>query len=120
MEFIMKAIFNPLLCGDFNVIDVKEASEMRDANHTQAKLRTMVWNGGCTNWNLNAHDEILQITMTIHGNSGTGCIGRSGKTLIFRGEGHAAVASGDIDWTERVLDGSCRWRWRATLETRHH
>ncbi|KAK4556229.1 hypothetical protein LTR86_006926 [Recurvomyces mirabilis] len=55
IEFIIKTIFKPILKGSFNVIDVKEAAENRDANNVQKKLTTMVWSGGCTNWNLDVN-----------------------------------------------------------------
>ena len=64
-EYIIKAIFKPILKGSFETIDVKEAAEYRDANTIQEKLKSMVWSGGCSNWNLdslgrnttNYHDE---------------------------------------------------------------
>lgn len=55
VEYIIKTIFRPILSGSFTIIDVKEAAENRDANHIQSQLTSMVWSGGCTNWNLDAH-----------------------------------------------------------------
>ncbi|KAF4551122.1 Flavin-binding monooxygenase-like protein 12 [Elsinoe fawcettii] len=52
IEFLIKTVFRPMLDGDFKTIDVKEAAEMRDANRLQTQLKSMVWSGGCTNWNL--------------------------------------------------------------------
>lgn len=54
VEFIIKTIFRPILKGSFAIIDVKEAAENRDANDVQQELKSMVWSGGCTNWNLDA------------------------------------------------------------------
>lgn len=54
VEFIIKTIFRPILKGSFGVIDVKETAENRDADYVQKELKSMVWNGGCTNWNLDA------------------------------------------------------------------
>ncbi|KAK1146048.1 hypothetical protein N8T08_003696 [Aspergillus melleus] len=55
VEYIVKTIFQPILSGHFTAIDVKEASEVRDANTIQEKLKTMVWSAGCSNWNLDAN-----------------------------------------------------------------
>ncbi|PSK37242.1 Protein arginine N-methyltransferase 1 [Elsinoe australis] len=66
VEYIVKTIFRPMLEGDFTVIEVKEAAENRDANHVQEELSTMVWSGGCTNWNL---DENGRNTTNYHGNT---------------------------------------------------
>ncbi len=55
VEYIIKSIFRPMLRGDFAVIDVKENAENGDANVIQDKLTSMVWSGGCTNWNLDEH-----------------------------------------------------------------
>jgi len=65
VEYVIKALFKPLLKGSFSVLDVKEAAEHRDATEVQTKLKSMVWNSGCSNWNLDAsgrnttnyHDE---------------------------------------------------------------
>ena len=65
VEYIIKAMFTPILKGSFSVINVKEAAEHRDAAEVQQKLKSMVWSSGCSNWNLNAsgrnttnyHDE---------------------------------------------------------------
>jgi cation diffusion facilitator CzcD-associated flavoprotein CzcO len=54
VEFIIKTLVRPMLKGSFKVLDVKEAAENRDANFVQEKLKSMVWNGGCSNWNLDA------------------------------------------------------------------
>jgi cation diffusion facilitator CzcD-associated flavoprotein CzcO len=54
VEYIVKALIRPVLNGSFEVLDVKEAAENRDANLIQEKLKTMVWSAGCSNWNLNA------------------------------------------------------------------
>lgn len=53
-EFIIKTLIKPVLKGHFEVIDVKEAAENRDANFVQEKLKGMVWSSGCANWNLDA------------------------------------------------------------------
>ncbi|KAJ9625205.1 hypothetical protein H2204_010592 [Knufia peltigerae] len=54
VEYIIKTMVKPILRGDFQVIDVKEAAEHRDVNIVQARLKSMVWNAGCSNWNLDA------------------------------------------------------------------
>lgn len=54
IDYIIKSIFRPMLQGSFRVIDVKEAAETRDANDIQARLKSMVWSSGCSNWNLDA------------------------------------------------------------------
>lgn len=51
-EFIVKALIAPVLRGSFETLEVKQAAETRDANAVQDKLKSMVWSGGCTNWNL--------------------------------------------------------------------
>ncbi|KAM0267565.1 hypothetical protein ACHAPA_005854 [Fusarium lateritium] len=53
-EFIIKTLISPVIKGHFDVIDVKEAAENRDANFVQDKLKNMVWSSGCANWNLNS------------------------------------------------------------------
>ncbi|KAM0411206.1 hypothetical protein ACHAPT_013674, partial [Fusarium lateritium] len=53
-EYIIKTLISPIVKGSFEVIDVKEAAENRDANFVQDKLKGMVWSSGCANWNLNA------------------------------------------------------------------
>lgn len=55
VEYMIKAIFRPILSGHFKTIDVKEAAEIRDANTVQKKLKTMVWSSGCSNWNLDSN-----------------------------------------------------------------
>ena len=45
-------MIGPILKNDFKVIDVKEAAENRFANDVQVRLKDMVWQGGCSNWNL--------------------------------------------------------------------
>lgn len=55
VEYMIKTIFRPILKGHFRTIDVKEAAEVCDANSVQEKLKTMVWSGGCSNWNLDAN-----------------------------------------------------------------
>ncbi|KAL3462132.1 FAD/NAD(P)-binding domain-containing protein [Aspergillus heterothallicus] len=55
VEYIIKTIFTPILSGHFATIDVKESAEICDANSVQEKLRTMVWSGGCSNWNLDVN-----------------------------------------------------------------
>ena len=52
VEYLIKTMFGPILAGNFKTIDVKEAAEMKDANELQDQLRSMVWSGGCSNWNL--------------------------------------------------------------------
>lgn len=51
-EYIIKTMIKPILKRNFSVIDVKEAAENCDANFVQSQLKSMVWNSGCTNWNL--------------------------------------------------------------------
>ena len=51
-EFIVKTLIAPVLRGSFEVLDVKQAAENCDANAVQESLKTMVWSGGCANWNL--------------------------------------------------------------------
>ena len=51
-EFIVKTLIAPVLRGSFDVLDVKQAAENCDANAVQESLKTMVWSGGCANWNL--------------------------------------------------------------------
>ncbi|KAL2864270.1 flavin-containing monooxygenase [Aspergillus lucknowensis] len=52
VEYLIKAMFRPVLAGHFATLEVKEAAEMYDANALQGKLKNMVWSGGCSNWNL--------------------------------------------------------------------
>ncbi|KAL5333792.1 hypothetical protein BJX70DRAFT_405883 [Aspergillus crustosus] len=54
-EYLIKTVFRPILAGQFTTIDVKEAAEVCDSNTLQEKLQTMVWSGGCSNWNLDAN-----------------------------------------------------------------
>lgn len=54
VEYIIKAMVRPILHRDFRLIDVKEAAEHCDATAVQARLKSMVWNAGCSNWNLDA------------------------------------------------------------------
>ncbi|KAL1296811.1 hypothetical protein AAFC00_004437 [Neodothiora populina] len=54
VEFIIKTLIKPVLRGNFKVLDVKQAAEDYDTNNVQDKLKNMVWNGGCANWNLDA------------------------------------------------------------------
>ncbi|KAE8423564.1 FAD/NAD(P)-binding domain-containing protein [Aspergillus pseudocaelatus] len=51
-EFFAKAAVNPIVRGDFDVLDVKESAEMQDSMRIKAALDKMVWSGGCSNWNL--------------------------------------------------------------------
>ncbi|KAL6354831.1 hypothetical protein LRP88_12188 [Fusarium phalaenopsidis] len=53
-EYIIKTLVAPIVKHHFDVIDVKEAAETRDANFVQEKLKGMVWSSGCANWNLDA------------------------------------------------------------------
>lgn len=53
-EYIIKTLIKPVVKGSFQVIDVKEAAENRDANIVQDRLKSMVWSSGCTNWNLDS------------------------------------------------------------------
>jgi hypothetical protein len=43
---------SPVLHGNFRTIEAKEVAETRYANDVQARLKSMVWSGGCSNWNL--------------------------------------------------------------------
>jgi cation diffusion facilitator CzcD-associated flavoprotein CzcO len=52
-EYLIKAMISPIVRGDFDVIDVKEASEMYDATYVQRKLKNMVWSSDCASWNVN-------------------------------------------------------------------
>ncbi len=61
-EFVAKAV-NPIIRGDFNVLDVKESAEMQDSLRIKAALDKMVWSGGCSNWNL---DENGRNTTNYH------------------------------------------------------
>ncbi|KAL4939426.1 hypothetical protein BDV06DRAFT_214310 [Aspergillus oleicola] len=54
-EYLIKAMFKPVLAGHIKSLDVKEAAETCEANALQEKLKGMVWSGGCSNWNLNAN-----------------------------------------------------------------
>jgi cation diffusion facilitator CzcD-associated flavoprotein CzcO len=54
VEYIIKTMVRPMLRGDFQVINVKEAAEHRDVSIVQARLKSMVWSAGCNNWNLDA------------------------------------------------------------------
>lgn len=54
VEFIIKALIKPVIRHHFDILEVKQASETRDSNEIQEKLKTMVWSGGCANWNLDA------------------------------------------------------------------
>ncbi|KAE8143808.1 hypothetical protein BDV38DRAFT_276878 [Aspergillus pseudotamarii] len=51
-EYIIKSLINPVVNHHFDVLEVKESAENRDASFTQSKLKSMVWSSGCTNWNL--------------------------------------------------------------------
>lgn len=51
-EYIIKTMIKPIVQKHFDVIDVKDAAENRDANFVQSQLKSMVWSSGCTNWNL--------------------------------------------------------------------
>lgn len=55
VEFLLKTVFQPILHGNFQVIEVKEAAENYDALSLQDDLNSMVWAGGCTNWNLDTN-----------------------------------------------------------------
>jgi hypothetical protein len=66
VEYIIKTIFRPMIKGSFNVIDVKQDAEDRDANDIQEKLKSMVWSSGCTNWNL---DKSGRNTTNYHDNT---------------------------------------------------
>lgn len=55
VEFILKTLINPVLRGNFEVLNVKQAAEDSNVNQVQAGLKNMVWNEGCANWNLDAH-----------------------------------------------------------------
>ena len=60
--------------GSFDVIDVKESAEYRDANTIQESLKSMVWSGGCANWNLdsagrnttNYHNETWKFWLSLY------------------------------------------------------
>jgi hypothetical protein len=52
VEYILKAVVQPILKNYFKVIEVKEEAETRYANDVQERLKGMVWSGGCSNWNL--------------------------------------------------------------------
>ncbi|KAF9887909.1 hypothetical protein FE257_009431 [Aspergillus nanangensis] len=54
-EYLIKTMFRPIIAGHFATLDVKEAAEMYDANAVQTRLKTMVWSGGCSNWNLDVN-----------------------------------------------------------------
>lgn len=54
VEYIVKTLIAPMLNRSFEVLEVKQAAENYDSNNVQEKLKTMVWSGGCANWNLNA------------------------------------------------------------------
>ncbi|KAJ9143793.1 Short-chain dehydrogenase/reductase SDR [Pleurostoma richardsiae] len=53
-EYVIKTLVRPVLRGSFDVLEVKQSAETRNANHVQERLKTMVWSGGCANWNLDA------------------------------------------------------------------
>ncbi|TIA74495.1 monooxygenase [Aureobasidium pullulans] len=53
-EFIVKTLIKPVLDGNFQTLDVKQAAENYNTMYVQERLKTMVWSGGCANWNLNA------------------------------------------------------------------
>lgn len=89
VEFIIKTVIKPIINHNFDVIDVKQAAETYDANMVQEKLKDMVWNDGCSNWNLdssgrnttNYHDPTWKFWLNlywpvwkdfnIHGGKGT-------------------------------------------------
>jgi hypothetical protein len=62
-EYFVKSAVLPIVGGDFDVIDVKEAAEMRDSMHIKSALDGMVWSAGCSNWNL---DENGRNTTNYH------------------------------------------------------
>lgn len=62
-EYIIKTLIAPMLKGSFDVLDVKQAAETRDANEVQRNLKSMVWSSGCANWNL---DETGRNTTNYH------------------------------------------------------
>jgi hypothetical protein len=53
-EFIIKTLIKPVVEGNFETLNVKQAAENYNTMHVQEQLKTMVWSGGCANWNLNA------------------------------------------------------------------
>lgn len=53
-EFIIKTLVKPVISGNFETLNVKQAAENYNSMHVQEQLKTMVWSGGCANWNLNA------------------------------------------------------------------
>lgn len=55
VEYLLKSVFQPILRGNFQVIEVKEAAESYDSLSLQDDLKSMVWAGGCTNWNLDTN-----------------------------------------------------------------
>lgn len=66
VEFIIKTVVQPILSGAFKVIDVKQTAENLDASVVQSKLKSMVWSGGCSNWNL---DKSGRNTTNYHDNT---------------------------------------------------
>lgn len=62
-EYVIKTLIAPMLQGSFDVLDVKQAAETRDANEVQQNLKSMVWSSGCANWNL---DETGRNTTNYH------------------------------------------------------
>lgn len=54
VEFIIKTLVAPVVGVHFEVLDVKQAAEKRDADQIQDELRTMVWSSGCASWNLDS------------------------------------------------------------------
>lgn len=62
-EYVIKTLIAPMLKGSFDVLEVKQAAETRDANDVQRNLKSMVWSSGCANWNL---DEAGRNTTNYH------------------------------------------------------
>ena len=118
-EYIIKTLIKPMLRGSFETLNVKQAAEYRDANTFQEKLKSMVWHGGCSNWNLdstgrnttNYHDETWKFWYQLWWPvwEDFELLGGTGALLPWRPEWkYAALSSAIIIATSTLLVGPGR------------